>query len=355
MERLPCSGLHIHIEGIVEDDEIDPSKYRETPFNAILEPGSEEQLISKAELLKRKKDYLGKELARLKLGDNFKENDFLSNLEIKELLNELRIVNAVEWMDMRMTSVFDKKQGFYFGVDQIIAPEAKNPFVCIIHIFPPGGLYVPDDKVIAFGVQSDIDMNSKLGNQKILSVHEHFMIPSVKKSALIVIEVLQIKFEKKGLLLKLENFGSAFLPLFSNSESLNNGIFQLPLLKCDIQESVDKFMESEDPWSLFNKIYNIPSPKLSGFKYIRSSSIMVTLSDQNMQNNFKNNKSINKDIFKNEEMLTTYSDQYIASTVGNNNLKTVLQMFPQEKLNDGLALSKEITKAALKYYGIVLD
>lgn len=192
-------------------------------------------------------------------------------------------------IDPRFYKKFDKDQGFYLSIDNVINPYATGPYCIICNILPPGGLFGDTNIDGSHFISCIADFSSPLYNQRF--IHEPVILNPkfYGLNSVLIMEVKRIEFSNDTDDFEITSESFTFIPLMVNKDYLNCGVFQLPLISGNLEQGILQKIISLQSWDAFNSFYtdlDKPFVKNSGLegektefqeKFLPNASVLIRI------------------------------------------------------------------------------
>ncbi|EGR31823.1 hypothetical protein IMG5_101270 [Ichthyophthirius multifiliis] len=261
LERIPCASILVRLKkAALSDDGLRCLSIKEFP----------------------QKDWISKGLV-----DPQPEYSAGKQKGMEQFLDQvLKFGPDTQIIDMMYFAKYDQKVGINFSLDGLNkVPNSKWIYSGLISLFPPGNYYLNS-------VQQNQDQIQMISQCDLLSPAES---PRFKQgfisytdqpfdrylSIIVDIKALQINKNEK----KLQNIGWTLVPLFSPDGYALSKVFQLPLIKGEVNPVILQEMNKRDPWDVIQEKLN---QKNSKFKLCEEyTSIMVRVVDAQREGHFQ--------------------------------------------------------------------
>ena len=258
--------------------------YYNTTYMEVTKQEHELYEIRKSQIqanIKTKTDLLrkafGQDNDNAEKGINADELETITNNFVESKIN---LDDNVKQMDLKFLTQYRDSVGFSVSIDAQYNPPHNGLYVIIFCVNPPGNLYMetPDSDLVF--IANQIDYNSS--TQCIVYTDGWFKFEGqvLEKNAHIIFTVKEIVLnKKKQSTIKDQGFG--ILPQVTPEMYSYTGIYQIPLFKRDIMNTVVEELGRRNPWDFMLELMTTKDKKFKSMKLqmLEYTSLFVRLKD----------------------------------------------------------------------------
>jgi len=289
LDRLPGASCLVRIHQSSGSSQANVSmkatarpQYGTGAYNTSLYPVSntEQQLLDSQQ---KRQNMTIREVAQALLdGNNIKKTN---ENEITAWLNEKIQVNpSLGFINMMYFAEYRSDLGFKFSLDGLHNVPTAQPYVGLTMLNPPGGLYSnPPDKS-QVQMFNKIDWEGPLNSPRFVNGFQLFRGIHPSKNQHIIIDIKAINLSKK--VPQITTLGWTILPLFTPDGYLMSGMYQIPLITGDVNQTIVSGLASSDvdPWEYILQQISQKKPLI---KWLPNASVMVRLLDCQREGNLE--------------------------------------------------------------------
>ncbi|KAL4430115.1 hypothetical protein ABPG74_013562 [Tetrahymena malaccensis] len=205
----------------------------------------------------------------------------------RQFLDEKLIYTRdVKVIDMMNFAKYDQRVGIKFALDGIHkVPNSKWVYGALVSLNPPGEFYqegqdIGDSKNV--NLVSDVNLLSYAESPQFNSEFMYFRNQPFNRYLSVIVDVKAVQLSKDK---QTNTIGWTMVPLFSPDGYVLSGVFQLPLIKGEVNPQLLQQMVKRDPWEI---IKELTDNNKSQTKYAEFTSIIVRIVDAQREGHFKN-------------------------------------------------------------------
>jgi hypothetical protein len=183
--------------------------------------------------------------------------------------------------------------GFKFNVDWVFGLNAKNLYIVIWSLNPPGNMYQASPSFEKIWLYTDVNLNSPLGLQQFIESFFVFKNVPVDFRAHMIIDIKSIKFRKNAAT-EITDYAWTIFPIFSTLELkdkkedivmyVRSGVFMIPLFSGAVRiDVVSKLKDQDDCWEFLLKENK---RKVSSVHLLKNQGILIRWVDNQREGHF---------------------------------------------------------------------
>jgi hypothetical protein len=241
-------------------------------------------------------------------------------------------------IDLKFYAVYNPRAGFKFAVDGFHNLPKGGVFVTLFSLYPNGTFYSEIFDKYDLHFNSVLEWESPLKSPAYAERFVLFRNKAYQKNLIFVVDVREAKFINGAI--KLVDYAWTVVPVFTDNEYVNSGIYQVPLFGGGVKKSVLKEIETADNiWEKMVSQLKIKEKfsKKRMLSTLGTSSVIVRLLDGQRDGHFKTRfdyKRLSQEYLPKNKLCQYTYNEFIAEKLKQTpQLKSLLGRYDQFVVN----------------------
>lgn len=272
--------------------------------------------------------------------------------ELNAVLDKIFVsdINA-PMIDLKFYAIYNPRAGFKFAVDGFHNLPRGGVFVTLFSLYPAGTFYSESFDKHDLHFNSVLDWESPLKSPAYAERFVLFRNKDYQRNLIFVVDVREAKFINGTI--KLVEYAWTIVPVFTDNEYVNSGIYQVPLFEGSVKKTILKELENAE--NIWEKMISMLKTKEKFSKKrmlstLGTSSVIVRLLDGQRDGHFKTRfdyKRLSQEYLPKNKLYQYTYNEFIAEKLKETpQLKSLIGRYDQFVVNTLL------TKQTIETFGL---